>query len=537
MLISKKIGLLVAVSMATSAFVSVFGLYGLKSVNGNMEYIATRSVPALQQVSNMRSDYLSLITQIYERASITEADQGSALEKKITEGNALLLKEINLLAEGVQGDEEKKALEEAKFGLVAFVSRLKQLNGLAATGETQLALEMIQRDVGPIHERLSKAFDKLVEIKTGGVANVAKSAESSFNQTLTITIASALLGVGLIGVWGFMLGKSIIRPLRAMQQAITRTASDLDFTDSMRIDSDDEIGTTLAAYNALLSKLRSSFAEVQAAARKMVDITSSVDQTSKEIAENSLAQSDAASGMAAAIEELTVSISMVATQADDASLHTQESSAKAEQGAEVILATVKGIQTISESVSTASNRIDALRHDSESISSVANIIKEIADQTNLLALNAAIEAARAGEQGRGFAVVADEVRKLAERTTKSTQEISTLLAQMQDSAKLAVFSMEGAVAEVNSGVRSAQLAGQSINEIKSGSSTVVQAVGEISEAVREQSAASTSISQRIEQIAQMTERNTVAAESTAEAVHEMSNMSKEIASALSQYKV
>ena len=257
----------------------------------------------------------------------------------------------------------------------------------------------------------------------------------------------------------------------------------------------------------------------------MADITTEVNQTSREIAENSHAQNDASSDMAAAIEELTVSISMVANQAQEASQYTLKSRDTADHGAEVILATVQGIQTISDSVRQTSVRIDALRNDSERISSVANMIKEIAEQTNLLALNAAIEAARAGEQGRGFAVVADEVRKLAERTAHSTQEISTLLEQMQNSANYAVNAMGDAVREVEAGVENAQRAGASIQEIKAGSNTVVGSVEEISEAVREQSAATTSISQRIEQIAQITERNTSAVESTATGVARMSEMS------------
>lgn len=162
----------------------------------------------------------------------------------------------------------------------------------------------------------------------------------------------------------------------------------------------------------------------------MAALMADVDRTSKEIAENPHAQSDASAGMAAAVEELSVSISMVASQARDASEHTVASRDIADRGSEVILSTVNGIETISSSVRDTSARIATLRSDSESIASVANIIKEIAEQTNLLALNAAIEAARAGEQGRGFAVVAEQVRKLAEHC-KSTQEISGLLGKMQ----------------------------------------------------------------------------------------------------------
>ncbi len=537
MLIGKKIWLLVGIAMVTSAVVSGFGLYGLKSVNSNMVEIADKSVPALLKVSDMRTAYLALIPQLYNRATTADAEKGKALEKTLDEGNADLIQRINAYGESITNEEEKQALDEAKMSLISFVTRLKQINTLAGLGEAQMALEMIQRDIGPLHQRLSKSFDVLVKIGTGKVQGSAAEAESAFSRTLAMTISAAAIGVAVIGILGFLLGRSITRPLGLMQRAITRTATELDFTDNIKVESNDEVGATLQAYNELLAKLRSSFAEIQAVAERMASVTTEVDKTSKEIAENSQLQSDASSGMAAAIEELTVSISMVATQAQDASVHTQESRVKADQGAEVILSTVSGIQTISDSVREASSRIDALRHDSESISSVANIIKEIADQTNLLALNAAIEAARAGEQGRGFAVVADEVRKLAERTSKSTQEISTLLAQMQGSAKQAVDTMAAAVREVDAGVENAKEAGRSINDIKEGSTTVVGAVEEISEAVREQSAASTSISQRIEQIAQMTERNTSAVGNTAEAVHHLTEMSKEIETALKAYKV
>jgi methyl-accepting chemotaxis protein len=536
MLISRKIWLLVGIAMATSAAVSTFGLYGVRYIDKNVAEIAGESVPALMLVSDMRANYLATIPLVYERAGTADADKGGELEKRMNDAHARLLTQLEEYSARTN-EEQKAALTQAKFRLINFINRVKTLNGLAASGETQMAMMMVTRDVMPLHQELAKAFDELVKHNTANVSRVAESAESAYARTIAITLGAALAGVGVIGVIGFLLGRSITGPLGAMQGAISRTASELDFTERMKIASNDEIGHTLAAYNELLAKLRASFAEIQASSARMAEITAEVSATSTEIAENSQAQSDASSGMAAAIEELTVSISMVATQAKDASQQTQQSASKAEQGAEVILSTVTGIQTISDSVRQTSSRIDALQKDSQSISSVANMIKEIAEQTNLLALNAAIEAARAGEQGRGFAVVADEVRKLAERTTKSTQEISGLLAQMQGSAKQAVDSMAVAVREVETGVENAQLAGQSIGEIKDGSNAVVGVVGEISEAVREQSAASTSISQRIEQIAQMTERNSAAAENTAQAVRRMTEMSREIAAALALYKV
>ncbi|WP_319238212.1 methyl-accepting chemotaxis protein [uncultured Propionivibrio sp.] len=537
MLISRKIWLLVALAMATAAAISFFGLFGLRVVNTDVKGIAEESVPAMLKVSDMRSTYLGLIPKLYERAGTDDAAKGEALEKEINEGGQALIKQINGYADSITDEERKNDLTQAKLGLIAFITRMRQISALASQGENGMALDMIKRDIGPLHRDLAAAFDKLVKISIDDVNQHSSSADSAFKRTLMITISAAILGVGGIGVMGFFLGGSITKPLSAMQQAITQTSTELDFTRPIDVRSNDEIGKTLCAYNELLSRLRTSLSEVQSAAARMAEISEDVNQTTREITENSHAQNDASSSMAAAIEELTVSISMVASQAQEASQHTLKSRDTADSGAEVILATVQGIQTISDSVRQTSTRIDALRNDSEKISSVANIIKEIAEQTNLLALNAAIEAARAGEQGRGFAVVADEVRKLAERTTQSTQEISTLLGQMQSSAAHAVNSMSQAVRSVDVGVENAQRAGNSIQEIKEGSGTVVGSVEEISEAVREQSAATTSISQRIEQIAQMTERNTLAVETTAESVNRMSEMSREIAETLRAYKV
>ncbi|GAB2889742.1 methyl-accepting chemotaxis protein [Uliginosibacterium flavum] len=537
MSIARKISLLILMALVTCAALVGVSLTGLNRIKGGVDNITTTTLPAVMAAGEVRAKYLSAHAAAFDRISITDAEAAKVADAHMNSLVDGIIKEINLYTEKATGEEEKQVLNEAKLGISAYISKMTQVQNLAKMGEQQMALGVMQTQIGPVHKRLSDAFDGLLKIKAAEAEAVAQEAGQAFSATITVTLVAAALGLALIGVLGFFLGRSITAPLGAMQRAIERTAEQLDFRDRIPVRSQDEVGRTLEAYNALLAKLRSSFSEIQQATGRMQVVTGEAEASAHQIADNSLAQSSASTSMAAAIEELTVSISVVSHQAEEASHHTQASRDNATRGSEVILATVRGIQTISGTVRQAAERIDALRSDSDSISSVANIIREIADQTNLLALNAAIEAARAGEQGRGFAVVADEVRKLAERTAKSTQEITTLLGRMQESARLAVDSMSVAVKEVDAGVENAQRAGESIQGIQQGSGAVVSMVDEISDAVREQSSASTMIAQQIEQIAQMTERNSAAASSSAQAVDHIATMSRGIADALAAYKV
>ena len=364
-----------------------------------------------------------------------------------------------------------------------------------------------------------------------------KSVEQSLSSARTSLFVVFLLGLSLVGALAYLLRRSIVKPLEALAPAIAHAADQLDFTEMARVRSEDEIGRALLAYNRLLTRLCSRIVEIRNSIGHMGEVSEEVDQSSRKIARNSLLQSDASSNMAAAMQQLTVSISMVAEQAATASQHTQESRDTAQLSAGVILSTVDCIQRIAQTVNEANTRIKALRADCDGISSMARIIREIADQTNLLALNAAIEAARAGEQGRGFAVVADEVRKLAERTAHSTQEISDLLKRMQESARLAVDSMSHAEKAVDEGVLNARQAGESIERFRTGSDSAATAVADISGAMKEQQAASSSLARNIEQIAQMSEQNSVAAGASVASVKRLMQAGLDMAQGLSDYKV
>jgi len=232
-----------------------------------------------------------------------------------------------------------------------------------------------------------------------------------------------------------------------------------------------------------------------------------------------------------------VSINHVGDRASETKARAAQAGALATEGESVVVSTVNDINSIAQSIKASAELIHQLETQSERITSVVQVIKDVADQTNLLALNAAIEAARAGEQGRGFAVVADEVRKLAERTGKSTQEITDTVSVMRQGAQAASSSMRNAVEQVNASVARASGAGETIHSIGEGSRAAEGMVSEIADAIHEQSTASTSVAQSVERIARMAEQSTQAATDSAETAQRLNVLAHEMQSITDQYKL
>jgi len=241
--------------------------------------------------------------------------------------------------------------------------------------------------------------------------------------------------------------------------------------------------------------------------------------------------------VAASIEELTTSIEMVAGNAQDAEQIASESGRRSDQGAVQVKDATDEMMRIAQNVNETAQQMATLSEQSLQIGSIANVIKEVADQTNLLALNAAIEAARAGEQGRGFAVVADEVRKLAERTTNSAQEISSMIASIQGNTDQASATMQQGNQRVTEGVALAGRAGESMRLISEGSRGVVNAVTDISNSLREQRTTSSDITRRIEHIAHMTEETSTTVSQVAATAGHLKAMADELKLAVSGFRV
>jgi len=347
------------------------------------------------------------------------------------------------------------------------------------------------------------------------------------------------LGIGgFVGISLLLLSRNIIGTLGGdptVASAVTRRIAAGDLAtpvDTAPGDND----SLLANIRTMQETLRSMISSILGNAEQVSSAADQLLRASEEVADRARQQSDAAASMAASVEEMAVSIDQVKENAAEAHGISQEAGKISEEGAAVIHNAATEMRKISEAVQSSSTIVEDLGRQSDQITSIVNTIKEIADQTNLLALNAAIEAARAGEQGRGFAVVADEVRKLAERTSLSTTEIGGMVAKIQNGTRSAVSSMQAGVVQVSNGVELANQAGDSINRIRDGAERVTHVVNGISDSISEQSSAGNQIAHQLETIAQMSEESAIAVGHTATAARHLHSLSASLHKTVAQFK-
>ncbi len=410
-----------------------------------------------------------------------------------------------------------KALQAGDFS-TALVARFLKENG------------DFEKQMNPLLRSMAEAQEKAVK--------TSQTAASERNQRLEMlavftALAGLLLGLG-IAIYTI---RSISVPLADMQQLITRAAQEHDFTGRIEVRGMDEVGITAHAFNDLMDTLQKSLGELRQGMIRIDEATVTLAGAADAAAGASSETSESASAMAASVEQMSVSITSVSDHTREALNIANTAGEYSETGGKVIGSSVNAMDDIAVQVRTVGTTITELGEHSQRISSVVQVIKEVADQTNLLALNAAIEAARAGEQGRGFAVVADEVRKLAERTSKATGEIAAMIGDIQSRSQSAVAAMESTIQRLESGTRLAGQAGEAIAAIRGANGEVLRVFSDIDEAMREQGAASYDIAQRVERVAQASEQSSNSVRISAEEASHIRQLADAMRANVERYKV
>ena len=363
-------------------------------------------------------------------------------------------------------------------------------------------------------------------------AHIEHTLRNTQYLALMVGLLCLILGTGLY-VYG---ARRIARPLKETVVSLEELArGEGDLTRRIDIRTHDEIGSLGRAFNTFLDRLHEIIAQTVSSASRVASAAEELATGSKQMAEGAQEQTDKSAQVASSMQEMAATVVEVNRNADKVTRAARAAAQVATKGQAIVSENVAGMRAIAEKVNDSAGLIESLGRQSNQIGEIIEVIDDIADQTNLLALNAAIEAARAGEQGRGFAVVADEVRKLAERTGHATKEIEQMIKAIQNQTGIVVSDMAERRREVESGLSLANRAGESLEEIVREVDQVLSEVERIASATQQQSTSTEEISAHVEAVATIARQTAAGTNTTAQATHELSQLALEMQQRLGRF--
>ncbi|UZE26746.1 methyl-accepting chemotaxis protein [Pseudomonas asplenii] len=479
----------------------------------------------------LRADVLSAMLVGLGKSASSSAEVRDALAEHAKHFREMLDENLKLPV----NDTLKAALGKIKPSLETYVGAAEHIVDVAISNP-----DGAQQQLGSFNSAFSQLEEEMASLSELIESN-AKTSGDGTRQTIShanlILLCVLVAGLLLLLLQGRWVISSIMGPL----QVASRIAADIAHGNlSTPIDEprrQDEASRLISNLATMQRDLRSMIEVVRSNAHGVNDMSEQLSGGCHQVAGSSQQQSEAAGTMAAAASEMTSSIEEITRHAEHALNMANQAEALAKNGGRVIHQVVRDMDDIARSAQHSAQVIRTLDKESEAIFSIIQVIKGIADQTNLLALNAAIEAARAGEQGRGFAVVADEVRGLAGRTSASTQEIADMVLRIQSSTREAVNSMEAGVAQVDKGMAVTAEVERAISEILEATLSTRQLVNDISRTIGEQSLASNEIAHQVEMIATMSAGNNRVIGETATSTDQLSSLAGQLSQSVDRFRL
>jgi methyl-accepting chemotaxis protein len=514
----------------------VFCLLQIRSVGQATADIASNWLPSVQQAGEISQLRLRYRVRSLELMQASSDEERNAIEKSLESLDKSLSEALKKYEPLISSEEEKKVFQNAVQAVAAYHGTVQDAFKLVRAGDLEGAQKLRKTSWSKAADNVREQTDALQKINRQGSEAAAVAAARDVGSAINGGLLALLIGVLAAIAATLLVSRNLSGRLSSSVVAAQQIAGG-DLTGSLPPVSKDEVGQLIAATTEMQQSLRTAMRETRESAGSILDCSSQMNEAVAQMEQSAVIQSAVASAIAANIEQMTVSINHVSDNTSDAARFAQDSDQQAGEGYAEIEKLVVRIGEVADVVRRAAEQIAKLEDDSEQISNIVNVIKDIADQTNLLALNAAIEAARAGEQGRGFAVVADEVRKLSERTAVSTGEIATMVSAIQHSTREVVTEVGRGVSLVEEGVVNARQAGNSIARLREMAQEVSRLVAEVDSALREQSVASNDVAKKVEDVATQAEEASSIANQTALAAGSMKQTAHEMQQRVERFRI
>ncbi|WP_018750752.1 methyl-accepting chemotaxis protein [Paenibacillus sanguinis] len=507
---------------ALLTFVGLFGLNNLGKMNNSVTYMYEDGLLPVEYVQSAQISFTRirlLLRSIYIEED--KATQQSFIDLLDTEKNALTSSLAKFRNNANLSEQSKSTLAPFDELWSTYVSLIDEAVQAGANGD----LEKMNRLIGqeseagnPIRDVLYALIDINIAEATDAKEYISAMYVSSRNVTIITIVAAVLVSILL----GYLISQIISRPLARVTHLVQQVA-DGNLRNTLDIDYKDEIGQLAKGMNSMIVSLREIVNNIINHSHSLAAASQQISASTQEIASGSASQASDAQMISELFKELSTAIHAVAYNTEQASELSNETVRIAEEGSGII-------QSSSDSMKSVSQQMTQLEDDSQKVGDIIGVIEDIADQTNLLALNAAIEAARAGEQGRGFAVVADEVRKLAERSGEATRQITGIIKGMQENTRSSVQSVQES-AELS------ERTGEAFERIVNHVNDAGQKVVEIAAASEEQAAQTATVLSAVENISATTQQTAAGSEETAATAQSLAQLAEELQRSVSVFKL
>ncbi len=514
----------------------IFALTQMSKIRQAGETIENVTVPSIKSLDQINLLTLRLRTLSYRLLMNREGDQQQNTLSQLDQRNEQIDVQRKIYEPLIAADEERAIYNQ----YVQFLGQYRQLEQrmrqLSQSDDLPGLRDLINRELMQSLEQVTTTMDKLVKINTEQTRDINHAASEQYGTAVTLVIALLLTATVLTFLCAVLLTRSIVKPVDEVL-GVAEQIAEGNLTHVIRPEGSDEVARLQRAMARMQEQLRDTLQQIAGSATQLASAAEELNSVTEESARGLQQQNNEIEQAATAVTEMTSAVEEVARNAVSTSEASQEATRSAGDGRDLVLETVSAIERMSNDVQSTSELVGNLAEQSRDIGKVLDVIRGLADQTNLLALNAAIEAARAGEAGRGFAVVADEVRALAHRTQQSTAEIERMIGSIQGGTEQAVSSMRNSTERAESTLSIARGAGMALDTITGAVAQINERNLVIASAAEEQAQVAREVDRNLVNINDLSVQSATGAHQTSAASAELSRLAVDLNSLVGRFRV